>query len=507
MANEIEVLIVGAGPTGLVLALFLQRLGVRFRIIDKAATPGETSRALVVHARTLEFYDQIGLAEAVIEHGVKVGAVGMWAGGKVRARAPFGDIGKGLSPYPYALVFPQDEHERLLIDRLVELGVEVERPVSLASFQETSDGVVARFVSDEGAEEQIEARFIAGCDGARSRVREVFGGGFPGGTYSRMFYVADVEASGPIVNGDLNVGLDEADFLAVFPMKGDGRVRLVGDLEREGSDDLSFDDVGRAVIDRLGIEIKTVNWFSSYRVHHRVAAKWRSGPAFLLGDAAHIHSPVGGQGMNTGIGDAVNLAWKIASVLKGAAGETLLDTYEPERMAFAHRLIASTDAAFKMISRDDTLARIARLVVVPTVLPPLTRLPAFRRLMFRTVSQINVDYRGQLLASGEAGKVKAGDRMPWAQESDNFKPLHALAWRGQVHGKPGEGVSRACAHAGVPLDEFAWTSDADRAGLQRDSFYLVRPDGYVGLAAENSGAASALTDYQAKHDLRFQPAA
>src|SRR5579862_2405346 len=218
MASETEVLIVGAGPTGLVLAHFLQRLGVSFRIIDRAASPGETSRALAVHARTLEFYDQIGLADAVIERGVRVGAVGMWAGGRARARAPFGDIGKGLSPYPYALIFPQDEHEGFLIDRLATLGVRVERPVSLASFEEVSGGVTARLVLDNGAEEQIEARFIAGCDGARSRVREAFGDGFPGGTYSRMFYVADVEASGPIVNGDLNVGLDAADFLAVFPL-------------------------------------------------------------------------------------------------------------------------------------------------------------------------------------------------------------------------------------------------------------------------------------------------
>ncbi|HEY1879167.1 MAG TPA: FAD-dependent monooxygenase [Caulobacteraceae bacterium] len=507
MANETEVLIVGAGPTGLVLALFLQRLGVTFRIIDTTATPGETSRALAVHARTLEFYDQIGLAEAVVERGVRIAAVGMWAGGRARARAQFGDIGKGLSPFPYALVLPQDEHERLLIDRLADLGVEVERPVSLASFEVAPGGIAARLIAADGAEEHIEAKYIAGCDGARSRVREVIGGGFPGGTYSRMFYVADVEASGPIVNGDLNIGLDAADFLAVFPLRGEGRVRLVGDLEGADREDLSFDDVGRAVIDRLGVEIKSVNWFSSYRVHHRVAAKWRSGPAFLLGDAAHIHSPVGGQGMNTGIGDAVNLAWKLAAVLKGCAGESLLDTYEPERIAFAHRLVASTDNAFKLISQDGLLARFMRLVVIPAVLPPLTRMASFRRLMFLTVSQTSVNYRGQTLASGEAGKVKAGDRMPWVQEADNFIPMRTLAWRGQVHGEPGESVSRACAHAGLPLDCFRWTADARQAGLQRDAFYLVRPDGYVALAVEGAAPGAALAEYQARHGLRFQPAA
>lgn len=503
MANETEVLIAGAGPTGLVLALFLQRLGVNFRIIDKAASPGETSRALAVHARTLEFYDQIGLADDVVERGRKISAVGMWVRGRARAKAPFGDIGKGLSPYPFVLVFPQDEHERLLIERLAEFGVEVERPVELAGFEATSGGLVARLVGADGAEEQVEARFIAGCDGARSRVREVLGGGFPGGSYTRMFYVADVEASGPVVNGDLNIGLDEADFLAVFPLEGEGRVRLVGDLERDEGDDLSFDDVGRSVIDRLGVDIKTVNWFSSYRVHHRVASKWRSGPAFLLGDAAHIHSPVGGQGMNTGIGDAVNLAWKLAAVIKGEADKALLDTYEPERIAFAHRLVASTDNAFKLVTRDGALARFARLVVVPTIFPLLTRLRSFRRLMFRTVSQTNVNYRGQSLETSAAGKIRAGDRLPWVEAADNFAPLRTLAWRGQVHGEPGEGVSQACAQAGLPLDCFAWTADAARAGLKTDVFYLVRPDGHVALAAED-GAAAALAEYQARHDLRFQ---
>jgi 2-polyprenyl-6-methoxyphenol hydroxylase-like FAD-dependent oxidoreductase len=506
MASETEVLIVGAGPTGLVLALWLKRLGVSFRIIDKAATPGETSRALAVHARTLEFYDQLGIVEGVTERGCKVGAVGLWAGGKSRARAPFGDIGKGLSPFPYALVFPQDEHERLLIRVLADEGVHVERPVSLAGFETTESGIFARLVRAEGVEEKVQARFIAGCDGARSRVRETIGAGFPGGTYARTFYVADVEASGPVVNGELNIAMDAADFLAVFPLMGDGRVRLVGDIEHAGGDQLSFADVGRTVIDRLGMEIRTVNWFSTYRVHHRVASMWRSGPAFLLGDAAHIHSPVGGQGMNTGIGDAVNLAWKLATVLKGAAGEELLETYQPERIAFAHRLVASTDTAFELVSRDDPLARFARLVVVPMILPLLTRLESFRRLMFLTVSQTSVNYRGQSLAVGGAGKVVAGDRLPWVEDSGNFAPLRALAWRGQVHGDPEQSVSQTCAQAGLPLDVFPWTAGAARAGLKSGAFYLVRPDGYVAVAAE-AGASAALVEYQARHALRWQTAA
>ena len=506
MANPIDVLIVGAGPTGLVLALWLRRLGVNFRIVDQAATPGQTSRALAVHARTLEFYNQVGLADAVIDGGRKIENIGLWAGGRVRARAPFGEIGKGLSPYPFALVYPQDVHERLLIDRLAGLGVAVERPLGLADFEPSSDGVVARLLGPDGAEQRVSTRYIAGCDGAHSRVRQSIGGGFPGGAYSRMFYVADVEASGSVVNGQLNIALDAADFLAVFPLKGEGRVRLVGDLERADGEDFTFADVGRKVIDRLGVSIKSVNWFSTYRVHHRVAAKWRAGQAFVLGDAAHIHSPVGGQGMNTGIGDAVNLAWKLAAVIKGEAGEALLDTYEPERIAFAHRLVASTDSAFKLISRDDVVARFARLVVIPGILPLLTRFASFRRLMFLTVSQTNVSYRGKSLATGAAGRIAAGDRLPWVEAADNFAPLKSLSWRGQIHGAPEAGVVQACTEAGLPLDVFRWSEDAARAGVREGAFHLLRPDGYVALVAE-TGAPSALAQFKARHALEFRSAA
>ncbi len=190
----------------------------------------------------------------------------------------------------------------------------------------------------DGAEETCEASYLAGCDGARSTVREALATGFPGGTYSDIFYVADVEGSGPATNGEIHVDLGRSDFLAVFPLKGTGRVRLVGTVVERPADEhgqLTFDDVRDRVIGHLKFTIDRVNWFSTYHVHHRVAAKFREGRAFLLGDAAHVHSPVGGQGMNTGIGDAVNLAWKLAAVLNGGAADSLLDTYEPERIGFA----------------------------------------------------------------------------------------------------------------------------------------------------------------------------
>jgi 2-polyprenyl-6-methoxyphenol hydroxylase-like FAD-dependent oxidoreductase len=502
MANDTDVLIVGAGPTGLVLALWLTRLGVRVRVVDQAAAPGETSRALAVHARTLEFYDQIGLAQDVIARARKLEAGRLWVGGEQKARIAFGDMGLGLSPFPYALIFPQDEHERLLIRHLEAAGVTVERPVVFAGFETVNGGVAAHLVG--GAEERVEATFIAGCDGARSRVRELIGGDFPGGTYSHLFYVADVEASGPVMNGDLNLALDDAEFLAIFPMKGADRVRLVGTIERE-EDQLTFEDVSQHVIDRLALEISGVNWFSTYRVHHRVAQTWRAGPAFLLGDAAHLHSPVGGQGMNTGIGDAVNLAWKLAAVIGGRASPDIMDTYEPERIAFARRLVATTDRAFQVINTDGPVARFARLVAAPLILPTATRTAFVRRLIFLTLSQTNVNYRGDVLAEGAAGGVRGGDRLPWVREadgSDNFASLKSLDWQGHVYGTPDISIESSCAKAGLPLMRFAWGEPARRAGMAKDAFCLVRPDGYVGLACAR-GAPDALADYQARHGLKF----
>ncbi len=217
------------------------------------------------------------------------------------------------------------------------------------------------------------------------------------------------------MNGDLHVGLDTADFLAVFPLKNDGHARLVGTVRDEiehRDDDLSWNDVSSRVLEWMQIKVDEVNWFSTYRVHHRVADFFRKGNAFLLGDAAHIHSPVGGQGMNTGIGDAVNLSWKLAAVLRGVAPASLLDSYEPERIAFARRLVATTDQAFTAVTSNTATARLVRLRIVPLLLPLLFKFAAFRRIMFRTVSQTAVNYRESSLSEGHAGEVHGGDRLP-----------------------------------------------------------------------------------------------
>src|SRR5437868_2471952 len=368
--TEKIVLIAGAGPTGLVLALWLPKLGVKVRIVDKAAEPGTTSRALAVQARTLEFYHQVGIDDAVIAGGVKVETLNLWVKGRRAARIPLRDIGKGVTPYAFALVFAQDAHERLLIQKLADIGVRVERRTELLRFSQADAGVTATLRRPDGSEEVCSADYLAGCDGASSAVRGQLGVGFPGGTYTGLFYVADVEGAGAPVDNSLHADIEDADFLLLFPFQQAGRVRLVGtvhDLPQGDHDKLDFEDVRGKALDHLKLDVEKVNWFSTYRVHHRVALHFRDRRAFLLGDAAHIHSPVGGQGMNTGIGDAVNLAWKIAQVLKEGAPENLLDTYEPERIGFARRLVATTDRGFTFVTKRGLLARIVRTRIVPLV--------------------------------------------------------------------------------------------------------------------------------------------
>ncbi len=507
--EQSDVLIVGAGPTGLVLALWLTKAGVKVRIIDKTASPGTTSRALAVQARTLELYRQLDLAEAVVARGHRVPAANLWVKGERKARISLNDMGKGLTPYPFLQIFPQDEHEKLLVERLEALGVAVERQTELVSFAETGDGVTARLRGPDGSEHEHQASYLAGCDGARSKVRETIGTGFPGGTYQQVFYVADVDGEGPALDGELHIDLDEADFVAIFPLAGEGRARLIGTVRDERADraeTLTFDDISDHAIGQMKVSIRKVNWFSTYHVHHRVTQHFRKGRAFLIGDAAHIHSPAGGQGMNTGIGDAINLAWKLAAVVNGRAPEALLDSYEAERIGFARRLVATTDRAFTFATSEGRLAAFVRTHLAPIVIPAAFKFEAVRKFAFRTVSQTVINYRGSRLSRGSAGGVQGGDRLPWVQADgvDNFAPLTAIGWQVHVYGAARTALAAWCEQQRVPLHVFDWRAEHEAAGLARDALYLLRPDTYVALA-EPSGTTDALERYFGDQGIRPAP--
>ena len=283
-----EVLIVGAGPTGLVLALWLVKSGIPVRIIDKTDSPGTTSRALVFHARNLEFYSQLGIDRIAIEQGIEFKRANLWLRGRRVGSVSFGDIGVPISPYQYALIYPQDLHEQMLVEQLATLGVHVERGTELINFTQSENEVRAEIRTKSGEVEVSRVAYLAGCDGARSTVREKLGIGFPGGTYAETYYVADISGNGAVINGELSLALDDADFLAIFPMKGEGRARLVGTVRQEADrqSELCWEDVSQTIIHHLKLNVDEVKWFSSYRVHHRVAAHFQKANVFLLGDAA-----------------------------------------------------------------------------------------------------------------------------------------------------------------------------------------------------------------------------
>ena len=484
--RDAQVLIVGAGPTGLVLALWLARAQVPFRVIDKKGAPGGGSRAMAVQARTLEFYRQLGLVDAVLAAGFRMDRLHLRSPGGEIATIPFDRVGRGESPYPFVLSLPQDEHELLLTRQLAAAGHAVDWDTELVGLDQDATGVRAT-LRKNGVELTWAGTYLCGCDGARSAVRQQLGVGFPGGTYDQLFYVCDAEAVGPWSPNDFTGYLAEKTFCLCFPVRTPGQFRFIGLVPaalRE-KDDATFDELRAGVEQVTGTRVTRVHWFSTYRVHHRVADRFRVGRLFLAGDAGHIHSPAGGQGMNTGIGDAVNLAWKLAAVLKRQAADAILDTYQAERLPFARSLVATTDRVFDAVVGRSVVARLVRTVFAPYVMPFILGFSAVRRAQFRLVSQTRIAYHESPLSDGSAGGVDAGDRLPWVEGADNFAPLASLDWQVHVYGTATAELGAFAADVGLVVHEWPWTDAAERAGLERDALYLVRPDGYVGFAGRS----------------------
>lgn len=287
----------------------------------------------------------------------------------------------------------------------------------------------------------------------------------------------------------MNVYIDEEHFFGIFPVPGINHYRVVGFVPSDLIDkpDLTFEDVRPDVERYTHLRVTDIVWFSTYNSHHRVAERFRSDRVFLLGDAAHIHSPAGGQGMNTGLMDATNLGWKLASVLNGETDERLLASYEPERMAFARQLVSTTDRIFTVVTSPRPVPRAIRSVIPLSLLSVLSRFPQMRRWFFGTISQTRVNYRESLISRGTAGRVRAGDRLPWVQWSgggSNYDALRTLRPHLQVYGAVSPEVERfARQHPELPLLRFSFTPEAAHAGLQAGACYLLRPDGYVAYAA------------------------
>ncbi len=499
---DTDVLVVGAGPTGLMLANQLARRGVRPLIIDRHAGPSVQTRALGVQARTLEIYSKLGIVEQALELGKRATGANLWAQGRRAARIPLGDIGRDLSPYPFLLILGQDDNERILGDALRNQGITIQWNTELVDLEQRTDQVTAALKQAAGTIREVAAAWVAGCDGAHSAVRDLNRIAFRGAPYEHVFFVADTRASGPMVPGELNVYLWRKGFHLFFPMRGTDHWRVVGIVPPalRGREELTFDAVAPAVRDEAGAELsfQGCSWFSTYRIHHRRAERFRDRRCFLLGDAAHIHSPVGAQGMNTGLQDAYNLAWKLALVVSGRAGAALLDSYADERIPVARRLLSTTDRAFSLIVSDSWLAGLFRTRVLTRILSAAMSRDRIRKLAFRTISQTGIRYSNsplsEQLAGLPAGAPHAGDRFPWLRLKltadgpieDLFEALDDTRFNLMVIGQPPppadvSGLGDMLRVHAVPSDPVNHRT-LSHAQIPQPSFYLLRPDGHVGLA-------------------------
>jgi 2-polyprenyl-6-methoxyphenol hydroxylase-like FAD-dependent oxidoreductase len=511
--HRTQVVIVGAGPTGLSLACQLVRHGVDFFVVEKNAGVTPYSKAIGVHARTLEIYEQLGLAGEAVEQGTVAGKVRLLSGGEVRGGFDLSKVGEGLSPYPFVLMLEQSKNERLLYGYLKSHGRDVLWNTALQSFSQTGEGVTALIKTASGESQAVAAEYLVGCDGAKSPVRHALGLAFEGSTFERTFYVADAQVDWGFAHDALTVSLSKETFVVFFPLKGERRYRVVGVFPEEFAKDegeVLYEEIEARIKAEaeIDLDIHDVEWFSTYKVHTRHVSNFSKGRCFLAGDAAHVHSPAGAQGMNTGIQDAYNLAWKLALVLKGSAGKRLLGTYNEERLQNAKNLLRTTDRMFQLAADPEWLLSFVRTNVFPAVAGYLFSLDSVRKVVFPLVSQIGINYRQGSLSRHvryDDFKVKAGDRMPYFKvegESvyDRLREpkFHLLVFtdgRGAVRVSDEETERR---YAGLvdfrtlPLSREA----AEAFGTGGPFEVLLRPDNYVGYisARASSGGWKAYLD-------------
>jgi 2-polyprenyl-6-methoxyphenol hydroxylase-like FAD-dependent oxidoreductase len=477
----VDVLIVGAGPSGLVLANVLSRYGVPFRIVDRKPGPVPQSRAAIVHVRTLELLDRLGLKERAVARGVPVPAVELYQRGR-----PAGGFPLSVDGAATPLVLTQDETERLLVDGLAELGGRVEWNTELVAL----DGDAAVIRGPSGARERVETRWLVGADGASSRVRRALALGFSGKTYDQTGLLADVELDPAPRPGTLRLNLTRGGFVGMLDL-GDGRCRLFGAVPaglappHPGGGDVShhpYAAVSLTQIQRWFDEVFAVDatvtaasWTALFRIHSRMTERFRLADTFLVGDAAHVHSPAGGQGMNLGIGDAVNLGWKLGLVAAGRAHERLLDSYEAERMPVARSVLRGTDRGFAMETADSPVAVWFRANVATRLVGPLTRLRPVRNRVFQLFAQTWIHYRDSPIVSGP----HAGDRvLPGCVPADLHHHLVV----------PDED---SLAHVGTTLANHPLDLRFHLRPAAHGQLRLVRPDGHLGYA----GAAATLPGY------------
>lgn len=486
--NRIDVLVVGAGPTGLSAACELARYGISFKIIDRHRDLSDQSKALAVQARTLEIFDRWGMGDRVAAAGTQARSIAMWHDGEVRARLEVADAGKGLTRYPYVLVLPQPLTEEMLEERLAACNSSVMWGTELVKLKTSDEAVEVEIRNTTHGQETWQVRYVIAADGASSFIRKSLDIPFQGGTYENQFFLADCEVAWGLPSNELELIPHDRGVLAFFPM-GDKRYRVIGTLgvEFENRRDISFAEIQKEVAEHAGIPITLTHcyWASIYRVHHRCIDQFRYGSVFFAGDAAHVHSPAGGQGMNTGIQDAVNIGWKLAYVLKGWAMPEILNTYHADRHPFAERLVRSTDLAFKAIASPRRWAQVTRRFLIPHVLPRIWARPELRKELFRFVAQLATRYGDSPLSQQQGEILPPGARVPDVSIPNQgrlYEMLRDGKWQLLVWGVPDVQLGEEWQHVVhvVPITTETLVPIAKKP-LQETGAVLVRPDGYAGL--------------------------
>jgi 2-polyprenyl-6-methoxyphenol hydroxylase-like FAD-dependent oxidoreductase len=497
-----DVVVVGAGPVGLVAGCELARRGIRVRVIDKLAQPTDQSRAIAVHARSLDMFDRIGIVDEMLSTGIKATAMQMYAGRKKLVRIPLGGVD---SAFPFTLTTAQTETERVLGEHLRSLGVTVERGVELVALSQEGDGVRLTLRHHDGATEQAVASWVIGADGAHSIVRKLVGTKLAGSFAGERFLLGDVDAEHTLDLDSMHTFFAPEGPVVVLPMR-DGRMRFLAEVHDAPGTPLNLqptEEELQTILDQRigGIRLRKSHWLTSFEIHHARVPAYRWGRVFLAGDAAHIHSPAGGQGMNTGMQDAFNLAWKLAAVIKGEAGDRLLDSYQAERLPVAEQVITFTNRLTKV----GTLSGVPRLIR-NLLVRIISHVPAMRRAMADTAEEVNVGYSGSPIGVGprlKGAKVVAGDHFPHVTDEVVQKQLSAVCGaRNLSHAVLTVAAGQVAPAAGGPgqLQVLVNADDtpvagydaviadpnsvvAQRLGLTNGGRLVIRPDGYLGAVA------------------------
>ncbi|MCW3120336.1 MAG: hypothetical protein JWM28_4418 [Chitinophagaceae bacterium] len=416
-----DIIIIGAGPTGLMLSNQLTRFGVDHLILDQKSGPTDQSRALVVHARSLEIYDQLGLSEQVLVEGQKNDGINFYKNGKIAASVTLVGADEKSSPFPYLMMYEQSKNERLLYNNLLAQNREVQWNTSITTIDKKGDCYILSGMHGE-KEISLACKYLVACDGGKSMVREYSGVPFTGGSYLNVFFVADTHVDG-FSSDKLSIFLRKDGLNMLFAMKNKNHFRALGILPEQyyHQPDLPFEEILEKMKTGMQMPLKfyDTNWHSIYRLHHKKVTAFSKDNLFFAGDAAHVHSPAGGQGMNTGLQDAYNLGWKLALVQKGKAGRKLLDTYHEERNPVAKDLLNTTDRIFSAMSTEGFWYAVFRMYFIPLFVPFITSFKFVRKQVFLLLSQIGVNYKKSSLAKGKAGNVKAGMRLPYFQVAQN----------------------------------------------------------------------------------------